>query len=1045
MATELAKAYVQIIPSAQGISSGIQRAMGGEVQAAGTTAGTDFASFFKKAALGAGLAKVGVDVARAIGAGIQESLSRYADFEQLTGGVETLFKTSAGKVEGYAEEAFKTTGLSANDYMETVTGFSASLIQSLGGDTEKAADKADMALRDMSDNANKMGTSMESIQNAYQGFAKLNYTMLDNLKLGYGGTQSEMQRLLDDAEKLAAANGEAVEYTLGDFADMVDAIHRVQTEMGITGTTAREAQETISGSINMTKAALGDLFAGIAGEDADLTGLVDNLGQSALTAAENILPVIGRIITSPYTLLEQMTDPARQVERSVDRITEAQDRVTGSRGVLDLIEQYRALEEKAQETGITEEDLSRIEAERTQVLGLLAEATGNAAIAQGEYGAALDLAVLREQITAEKEQRDAAADLYQELERGSGKYQEALAEEARLTGERAAAKEHLEGAAKVQEEGMGSAMEALARAAETLQDNLDIQVYDTSTEEGIAALTGALDDLEQKVYDLTGEQVSFEVPQEAFDYIDALDIAVEDTGDVFLEASDDVSVLERQLADASSSVQLYELQMIELVESGLVPAEKAASLLNVSVDELGEMTEEYHRQAAEAAGGTEDLAGAMDTLDQAALEAGETLANVETGALEALKRGTDLRKAYDDLYTQWQSAGDLGDPEARMRAYEALDQLNMAATVSELYQADGALVRIAEDAGVTDAQLARFLIDSGVEAADWAKTVEGSVDTVVNSFQRLDTSLGMTLDEMADNMTGNVDAYEDWNDNIAVLMQAAADSGDEAAVLFARYMYDMGVQGAEQVSEMMDDVEGNLQRFAPIFRRAVEEGMISAYNGFAGGEALLSESAEEAFDGALGAFTDYQGFHTAGETGAGEMAAGLSENADQVATAAVEALGAAQEAALETEGWEDVGSWIDEGIARGITANREAVRQAILGLKEESLDDAKGAYEVGSPSRLFRDEIGRWIPPGIAEGIAGNLLPLQQAVSRMQDTALDSWVPGSAGEVPAAGLGGAVTYSPQFNVYAAEGMDEKTLARDISQQIWDDFRRRVAL
>ena len=215
------------------------------------------------------------------------AVENYGDFEQLVGGVETLFKDSAGIVQNYAKEAYKTAGLSANDYMETVTSFSASLLQSMGNDTQAAAEKANRAITDMSDNANKMGTDMQSIQNAYQGFAKQNYTMLDNLKLGYGGTKEEMQRLLTDAEKLSG-----IKYDLSSYADIVDAIHVVQTEMGITGTTAKEAATTIQGSAAAAKAAWTNLTTGLGDENADLSKLLLTFGESVATAAKNIIPRI---------------------------------------------------------------------------------------------------------------------------------------------------------------------------------------------------------------------------------------------------------------------------------------------------------------------------------------------------------------------------------------------------------------------------------------------------------------------------------------------------------------------------------------------------------------------------------------------------------------------------------------------------------------------------------------------------------------------------------------------------------------------------------
>lgn len=240
-------------------------------------------------------AKVGAAAVGAAATGIavltKNALNNYAEYEQLVGGVDTLFKDSSAKVQEYAANAYKTAGLSANEYMDTVTSFSASLLQSLGGDTEKAAQKADQAITDMADNANKMGTGMEMIQNAYQGFAKQNYTMLDNLKLGYGGTKEEMERLLADAEKLSGQK-----FDISSYSDIVDAIHVVQTEMGITGTTAAEAASTIEGSSGSAKAAWSNLITGIADENADFKTLTSNFVDSLVTAGKNIIPRISVIL-----------------------------------------------------------------------------------------------------------------------------------------------------------------------------------------------------------------------------------------------------------------------------------------------------------------------------------------------------------------------------------------------------------------------------------------------------------------------------------------------------------------------------------------------------------------------------------------------------------------------------------------------------------------------------------------------------------------------------------------------------------------------------
>ena len=241
----------------------------------------------------------------------KSAIDSYANYEQLIGGVETLFKDSAGIVEGYANNAYKTAGLSANDYMETVTSFSASLLQSLNNDTAKSAEVADMAITDMSDNANKMGTDMSMIQSAYQGFAKQNYTMLDNLKLGYGGTKSEMERLLKDAQKISG-----VKYDISNLSDVYNAIHVIQGELGITGTTAKEASTTIQGSVASMKSAWSNLLTGVADDNADWGTLVNNFVDSVVTAGDNLLPRIeiavegiGLLITDGLALLLQNVVP----------------------------------------------------------------------------------------------------------------------------------------------------------------------------------------------------------------------------------------------------------------------------------------------------------------------------------------------------------------------------------------------------------------------------------------------------------------------------------------------------------------------------------------------------------------------------------------------------------------------------------------------------------------------------------------------------------------------------------------------------------------
>lgn len=293
MATELGKAYVQIIPSARGITGMIQKEMSGEVASAGVSSGQSLGSNLIGALKGA-IAVAGIG--KAIGAALSEG----AALQQSLGGIDTLFKASAEKVKGFANEAYKTTGLSANAYMENVTGFSASLLQSLGGDTDKAADIANMAMIDMSDNANKMGTSMESIQTAYQGFAKQNYTMLDNLKLGYGGTKQEMQRLLADAEKLTG-----VKYNINNLSDVYSAIHAIQENLDITGTTAKEAASTFTGSFQAMKASAQNVLGKLALGENILPSLKALAETTSTFLLDNLFPMIGNIMSGLGVLISE--------------------------------------------------------------------------------------------------------------------------------------------------------------------------------------------------------------------------------------------------------------------------------------------------------------------------------------------------------------------------------------------------------------------------------------------------------------------------------------------------------------------------------------------------------------------------------------------------------------------------------------------------------------------------------------------------------------------------------------------------------------------
>ena len=304
--------YAKLSLNTDDYEKGVEKAKGGASSLmdvfSGTLLGNVVSDGLRTVANGiTEIGKTAANMAVSIG---KASLDSYADYEQLVGGVETLYKDSAATIEKYAQTAYKNVGLSANDYMDTVTSFAASLVSSLSGDTEKAAEMSNTAISDMADNWNKMGSSVQSVQDAYRGFSKQNFTMLDNLKIGYGGTKTEMERLLADADTLNAKQGVYTKYSIDSFSDIVQAIHVVQTEMGITGTTAKEAATTIQGSTASMKSAWANLLTGIADPEQNFQSLMDEFVDSVITAGNNIIPRIKEIVP---TLIDGLSELVTQL------------------------------------------------------------------------------------------------------------------------------------------------------------------------------------------------------------------------------------------------------------------------------------------------------------------------------------------------------------------------------------------------------------------------------------------------------------------------------------------------------------------------------------------------------------------------------------------------------------------------------------------------------------------------------------------------------------------------------------------------------------
>ena len=303
MANEVARAYVLIVPSMEGARETISNELGAASESAGSSAGSRAGSAFA-GALGTA-ARVGAAAVSAVATGVgaitTQAVNAYSEFEQLTGGIETLYGEASDQMMQYAQEAAMATGQDMNSYMESAIATSAAMISAVEGDQARAAELTNMSMIDMADNANKLGTDMEAIQNAYRGFSRGNFTMLDNLALGYAGTRQGMEQLLADATAISG-----VEYDIDSYADIVEAIHEVQENLGIAGTTAEEASGTISGSLGAVQASWENLLINVANPDADLSAMIDNLIMNVETAAGNLIPVISNALMGISQVIVQL-------------------------------------------------------------------------------------------------------------------------------------------------------------------------------------------------------------------------------------------------------------------------------------------------------------------------------------------------------------------------------------------------------------------------------------------------------------------------------------------------------------------------------------------------------------------------------------------------------------------------------------------------------------------------------------------------------------------------------------------------------------------
>lgn len=884
---ELAKAYVQIVPSMEGLQGQLAKlfpdGVGGEQ---GGKMGKNLGKSLL-AAFGA------YKVADKLGDVIKSAFSEGAALEQSIGGIETLFKSSAGKVEQYASDAFKTAGVSANEYMENVTSFSASLISSLGGDTAKAAEAAHTAMVDMSDNANKMGTNIADIQNAYQGFAKQNYTMLDNLKLGYGGTKTEMERLLADAEKISG-----IKYDISNLSDVYAAVHVIQGELDITGTTAKEAATTFSGSFGSMKAAAANLL-GTLTNGGDVSKALDDLDESAGNFADNFI----RMGKQGVQQLDKLGDALEDGIAKKLGVSKAE--LEGVKIVLAaIITQIAAAQILGKLEGVT----ISLEALRTAALkagtSLKNSMTGGSiAIAAAAAGGQM-LASIIDGITEEiDEAHDPLTDLSADTQ------------------------------------GLVSAAHEAAKAIAETSQKFDESM--NSAEESSAAYVGMVDRLE--------------------------------------ELNAQTSLTSAEQAEMESIVQSLNEGMPKL---GLA-IDSTTGHLNKNRAAIEAVVTSYNRQA-KAQAAQESLV----ELYKEQAKAEEALKNATDERTAALAAGTDMQSDYGAaVNTAYVTAS-----EAMRTVNEQVDAANTAiAELSEQEKksADSAL------ANMSEIQLAAQRTHSVIYTVgeDSYKVSADAADSIAELSRQYTSMLGQTADSIYNSM--------DLFSKPAELAEVSAE--DLVSAMDSNY---------ERISNWSDGL-------AELIDRGVSDGLIEKLREAGPSSAAEIKAMTSMSDTELQDYSDkfdaaYSKAYKAAEKSLGNM---RDESSRQIQNIISDVAG--KSPSLQ-EAYDILGGYAAAGFANGLTRPEKLadIDSAAQRMVDAAYQSVKAAAGIHSPSRLFAD-LGGYIPQGMARGISGGMAAVSAAAADM--------VSAAAGEVHLPDYTSADT--AHIAVRAAAKRDERTAGR----------------
>lgn len=943
-----------------------------------------------------------------------------SDYDENLNKVDAAFKDSANTVKEWAETATEQFGLSENAALEATSLFG-DMGTSMGLTTEQAAemavsltglagdlssfknigiDQAMTALKGVftgeTESLKELGVVMTetNLQEFAEGLGlvydemsqtekvTLRYQyVLDKTKNAQGdyartsdGTANSLRTMKAEAENLAVVFGqelvpsitpmiqEATEL-IRKFGELDEETKQNIIQAGLLAAAAGPVATVLgkitdgTGSLISAAGKATKALAGGSGLGGAITAALGSGGAAGLAIGVTAALTAGVVVL--LSKASEAIDPIHQLQNAIEGIGTAQESVTVSTSIIDLANRYEDLRAKMKDTTLSASELSSVESELDSVRAELSAATGGAVSAEGDYNSALDETVAIQKTLAEIERERAKQEIYDYLKEGADDYKYALEELAQKEADLEEAEAQRSASSQAYTEGTDQAYQGLLDTLDTVQSKLDEGLIDSSTVEGTQEIQGALKMLEDEVNSLitTGEKVHFDSFAEASAYIEDMDYSTQDAADSVADAQAKMDELNGEISDLKNETSGYDNVLRSLIDSGLLSAEEAAGMLDMSVEELNDHLEQCGNTTDDATDSTEGLedaatntSNALDEEAEAAEEASNKLRDIGNSAIEAKYTGGDLREAYDELSSQFDEVKESGDATAVKFAELALESLNLAATNQELAQSYSGYVEVLDTAGISLSELSSWLISNEITAEEWASQVASATDTVVNGFEKLDTSLDMSLQTMADNLQYNITAYSNWASNIQILMDAAVATGSQAAVDFVMCMQEMGVGAAVQVQDMVNNIDWTMATFPPMMEEATASGMLSVYNGIEGEKVNVSNAASEVMSGASTEIENAD-LGTAATTSSSEIPTAIEAQKGSVEAASQE-LAMAAHTTIATIGWTDLGSAIAQGIANGIL-NDSGLVESAASVAAESINISQFEYVGQSSGRAF--------------------------------------------------------------------------------------------